>query len=525
VFTLPHLLRAAANRAPDHQAVRCSGRWLTYADVDRQADALAALLSETGVVRGDRVAIYLPKRVEVLPALYGVMRAGAAYVPLDPKGPPRRAGLVASDCSIAGLITTRSLAERLLPRLDRRPRVVVLLDEDVDELGEERTIGFDRAAGTSDRPAPDPGAIDVDLAYILYTSGSTGMPKGAMLSHRNALTFVEWCASTIGVDASDRLTNHAPLHFDLSVFDLYLSAYAAATVVLIPEDEAYLSTALAGIVDEERITVWYSVPSALQLLVSGAHGEPVFPSLRTIVFAGEVYPTPRLRELAHRVPHATLWNLYGPTETNVCTYHRVDEVPEDDRPVPIGRACENTEVFALTEAGTRAGVGETGELYVYGSTVMMGYWASPTQTAAALVDDPFERGSGLRVYRTGDLVRLRPDGAYDFLGRRDHQIKSRGYRIELGEIEAALASVPGLREAVAVALPHERWDTEIAARVVLAPEASATSTAIKRHLSERIPRYMIPTIIELVDELPRTSNGKVDRRRVSEELLRSRPAG
>jgi len=156
---------------------------------------------------------------------------------------------------------------------------------------------------------------------------------------------------------------------------------------------------------------------------------------------------------------------------------------------------------------------------------MMGYWSRPEQTAAALVDDPFARGSQVRVYRTGDLVRLRPDGAYDFLGRRDHQIKSRGYRIELGEIEAALASVPGAREAVAVALPHERWDTEIAARVVLAPEASATVTVIKRHLSDRIPRYMIPTVIELVDELPRTSNGKIDRRRVSEELISSRLTG
>jgi acyl-coenzyme A synthetase/AMP-(fatty) acid ligase len=238
-----------------------------------------------------------------------------------------------------------------------------------------------------------------------------------------------------------------------------------------------------------------------------------------VIFAGEAYPTPKLRELLKRIPGRSPWNLYGPTETNVCTYYRVVDVPpDDDRPIPIGRACENTDVFAVADDGSRAEVGEVGELYVRGSTVMKGYWGRPDVTGGVLVDHPLDPTLPERVYRTGDLVRPRPDGDYDFLGRRDHQIKSRGYRIELGEIEAALATHPAVEDAVCVAVPHPEWDKEIASRVVLRQGLDTDPMSLKRHLSERIPRYMIPTRIEFAETLPRTPNGKIDRRRVADEM-------
>jgi len=517
---LPDLLRAAAAVRPEAEAVRCAGRSYTYAELDAVSDALAAALAGGGVGLRDRVGVYLPKRIETVAAVYGAMKAGAAYVPLDPRAPVARLAMVAEDCHIAALVTTPSRAEGLLAAMPgHRPQLVILVDDGSAAEGPPASVGYEEAVG-SRSAAPDAPLIEDDLAYILYTSGSTGVPKGVMLTHRNALSFVQWCREEIPVGPDDRLSNHAPLHFDLSVFDLYLAAMAAVPVVLVPEDQAYFGTALVELVRDEAITVWYSVPSALMLMTKAAGGPEAFSGLRAVVFAGEVYPTKHLAELRQALPPGCgLWNLYGPTETNVCTYYRVPEIlPEDGRTIPIGRACWNDEVFAWTDEAAEAGVGEEGELLVRGPTVMKGYWGRPERTAESLIPDPRPGGYGDPVYRTGDLVRLRPDGDYDFLGRRDHQIKSRGYRIELGEIEAALNAHPALAEAVAVAVPHEEWGTAIVACVCLRDGEGLSATELKRHLAGRVPRYMIPARIEFMATLPRTSNGKIDRQALQRQV-------
>ena len=514
-YVLHGLLSSAAQRDPGREAVRCAGRAMAYGDLDAAANGLGRALMGAGIRRGDRVGILLPKSVEMVAAVYGVMKAGAAYVPLDPQGPLPRAAAMASDCEVAAVVSAPGTAEALVAEMGAQghtPRGAVLVGREPGGAGLPcPVIDYEEATSGPDLTDPAVPVIDQDLAYILYTSGSTGAPKGVMLTHRNALTFVEWAARTIGVGPEDRVSNHAPLHFDLSVFDLYLAALGGATVVLVPGDEAYFGSALVELIQRERITVWYSVPSALMVIGRALKAPGLLPSLRAVVFAGEVYPTNHLRELRRLVPGAVLWNLYGPTETNVATYYRVDDIPQDETPIPIGRACENTEVFVRTDDGRLAGVGGEGELYVLGSSVMSGYWNKPDRSAEVLVPSPAPGRPAGVAYRTGDLVRVREDGAYDFLGRRDHQIKSRGYRIELGEIEWALGTHPSVAAGVAVAAPHEEWGSVIVAVVVVRTGAVLSENDVKRHVAARLPRYMVPDRVEVLAELPRTTTGKVDR--------------
>lgn len=510
-YLLHHLLGRSAARSPGQTAVICGSQSLTYRALDRISNQLANVLRERGVVKGDRIGIALDKSVEAVIAIYGILKAGAAYVPIDPGAPARRAAFVISDCRMKGLITTRGRLALVRPELTHTPPVVVLLDA---ETGADALSWADvlRAAAG---PMTDPHLIEQDLAYILYTSGSTGEPKGVMISHCASLSFVNWAVDCFRLRPEDRLSNHAPLHFDLSILDLFAAAAVGATVALVPPAVSIFPRNLADWIEESRITVWYSVPSALtQLALNGALERHAYAALRLVLFAGEVFPVQHLRRLMELVPRAAYFNLYGPTETNVCTVQAVAAPPAaQSGPVPLGRACANTEVFALNEDQQLIAGGETGELYVRGPSLMQGYWGRSEQTRAMLVPDPLHPARLERVYRTGDIVRLDENGDYHFIGRHDAQVKSRGYRIELGEVEAALYRHPGIEEAAVIARPHPEFGCILRAIVVARAGGKLLARDLAAFCAGHLPPYMIPAEFEIREgALPKTTSGKVDRK-------------
>lgn len=520
-YILQQLLQKSAARYPEKTAVWARGRGITYRELDERSNQVAQLLQQHGVKKGDRVGLYFPKSVESVISMFGVLKAGGVYVPLDPAAPADRVRYIIGNCGIRVLITNdekrRGLDAATLAGLE----LSLLTDPELKSSNGGKLVPWSILAEFPAADCPRVTLTETDLAYILYTSGSTGRPKGVMLSHQNALTFVEWCAATFQITSEDKLSNHAPLHFDLSVFDVYNTIEAGATVYLVTEEIALFPVTLAKFIESKGITVWYSVPSALILLLLHAKLQrEKLSRLRTVLFAGEVFPMKYLRQLAELLPGVDLYNLYGPTETNVCTYYKVESSRLDSMDkLPIGIACENTEVFAVNdhdEIVTRPN--ESGELYVRGPAVTYGYWADAEKTAKMVVPNRFQKHFQENVYRTGDLVTLAEDGNYYFMGRRDSMIKSRGYRIELGEIESALLSHPQVKEAAAIAIPDDVVGNRIKAVVSTHDPRQLQPVELQTYCAAKIPKYMIPEMIEFMEDLPKTSTGKIDRVRLAQAV-------
>jgi amino acid adenylation domain-containing protein len=505
-------LEASARAQATRDAVVDGDRSLTYAELDAAANRFARLLRAEGVRPGDRVGLFLEKSAEAVVAIYGTLKAGATYVPLDEQAPAARLAYILRDAGVRCLVTSAARARDWEPLRAAGAPFETIVVAGADEA--PAAPSGVRAVPWSELDSQPAGRPDVetgpdDLAYVLYTSGSTGEPKGVMLSHRNCLAFVEWAAETVGISAGDRLSSHAPFHFDLSTFDLFAAAVAGATVVLVPREASVFPVELARFIDDAGITVWYSVPSILTMLtLRGSLGEHPPRALRAVVFAGEVFPTKYLARLMDLLPEVRFYNFFGPTETNVCTWYEVprpsSELPDD---LPIGRAIGGVEALVVDEEGNEVEPGESGELLIRGPTVMRGYLGRPEHTARVLDDDVPNS-----LYRTGDLVQQDGDGNLRFLGRRDAQVKSRGYRIELGEVERALNAHEAVTECAVVAVPDELITNRLKAFVVATGVGEAELAGFCR---SRLPRYMVPDEIELLAELPKSSTGKIDRRRLT----------
>lgn len=521
-FLLFHGLDNAAERTPQQEAVRIWDRSISYGELAGRSNALARVLAENGVRRGDRVGILQRKGIEAVVALYGIMKAGAAYVPLDMTAPADRHARIVADCGLDTLVATpesRSSIEQLVRAGGGALHVVGIEEGSVAGVRATPWSAVEKEVESGQRASAAP--VEDDLAYILYTSGSTGVPKGIMHSHRSALAFAEWGCTKYGLRADDSVSNHAPLHFDLSTFDYFATAIAGARTVVIPEEVTRLPASLSELMQDERITVWYSVPSALiQLLERGDLRRRKLDALRWVLFAGEPFPTKHLRTLMELLPGVAFANLYGPTETNVCTsYELTGGPPTDDQPIPIGHPCDNTEAIVVDEADREVAPGAVGELLVRGAVVMKGYWGRPDLNDRAFYKRHAAPGLEQRYYRTGDLVRLGTDGEFSFLGRKDRQVKVRGFRVELDEIEVALLSHGAVAEAAVYPIPGEAGIARVEAAVILRPGMISQAEQLQAHLAQRLPPQAMPSEIRLVADFPRTSTGKIDRNRLRDHLL------
>ncbi len=519
VYVLPQLLTQSAAKFGSKTAVQFESQSLSFEELDALTNQVARALQENGVRRGDRVGIFVNKSMASVIAVFGIMKTGAAYVPLDPNAPAERLAFIANDCNVQVLLSVPAKLEKSgeLLQLESSIQTVLLLEEGgLDNAVPQNLV---RREDIDLLPADKlevPGFNESDLAYILYTSGSTGQPKGVMITHRTILTFVNWSGNEVGLSSDDVTTSHAPLHFDLSTFDIYASIQAGARLVLIPEGYSIFPVRLADLLAKEKVTVSYLVPSILVLLLTRGNLSKVdLSSMRTVIFAGEVFPIKFLKQLAQTVPQADLFNWFGPTETNVCTSYKVqakDLADEQQEPLSIGRGCKNTDCFVVDTDGKIVDeLGVRGELLVRGPCVASGYWNNPEATSKGFVENPFQSAFSETIFRTGDIVELNEEGDYIYHGRRDHMVKTRGYRVELGEVETRLASHDGVSLAIVVPVPDDLLGNILVAYVEPHEGAQLEQDMLQKHCLATLPRYMVPERCVVMDALPVTSSGKTDR--------------
>ena len=515
-----------ADRRPETQAVLGEGTSLSYAQLEELSNQLARTLREGGCRKGDRVCLLMPKSPMAIAAILGIYKAGGIYVPLDPTSPPGRLTLMLDSCENNWVLAGGPVAG--------------LLDE---VLGQERFRDFIRvgwiahgpSSGNHFKPAftleevqrLSTASVDAqttrdDPAHILFTSGSTGIPKGVIITHSNVLRFIEWAVQYFRLSSSDRLSGHTPLHFDLSFFDIFGTFAAGAQLHLVPTELNLVPHKLAAFIREAELTQFFSVPSVLNYMAKFDVVRPRdFPALQRLLWCGEVFPTPGLIYWMQRLPHVQFTNLYGPTEATIASsFYTVARCPTDEKaPIPIGTACSGEELLVLNEQLRPLPPHTIGDLYIRGAGLSPGYWKDPEKTRGAFLPNPHSSEPTDRIYKTGDLAEIGEDGLVYFLGRADSQIKSRGYRIELGEIEAALNAVDAIQECAVVAIETDGFDgTVICCAYVPAPGREVTPVALREELSKALPGYMIPVRWMALERLPHNANVKIDRRKLKEEF-------
>ena len=496
------LFEAQARRTPEAIAVVAEGMSLTYRGLNERANQLARHLRERGVGADQLVGICVERSLEMVVGLFGILKAGGAYVPLDPGLPMQRLRYMLTDAAPKMLLTQA----HLLPRLPESEAEVLALDEDWSRIEGQAVSDLDaQALGVSPR----------HLAYVIYTSGSTGEPKGAMNEHRGVVNRLQWMQDAYGLSAADRVLQKTPFSFDVSVWEFFWTLMSGAELVMARPDGHKDPSYLREVIERNAVTRLHFVPSMLQSFLAEPHvGE--CGSLKQVVCSGEELPRALQSQCFERLPQVRLSNLYGPTEAAVDVTFWECAAQEDTQRVPIGRPISNIRMYVLDRYGQPVPIGVAGEIYIGGIGVGRGYLNRPQLTQERFVSDPFSPDHTARMYKTGDLGRWREDGAIEYLGRNDHQVKIRGLRIELGEIEAQIVQDGQIRQAVVLCHEGAAGDKRLVAYVV-AKETEDLSTresvlSLRRRLAERLPEYMLPSAFVTLAQLPLSPNGKLDRK-------------
>jgi amino acid adenylation domain-containing protein len=508
-YLIQHFVEDTLRDRASQTAIKQGDRIFTYGEIDELSRRYQTFFSEN-CSPDKMVGILSRVRAEAVVAMLGALRAGIKYVPMNTLAPASWLGNVVKGAEldlllvdsafmpVAHELKTHGIKQILCidekPELDLQPDILSLQDV-------KRLAPF---AGV------EPNTLADDIAYVLYTSGSTGSPKGIMITHRNAFTFIDWMQKEFKVDENDRVFNRAPLQFDLSVFDIFSTFQAGAQLVIAPMGFSTNALDVVNLMREEKVTICYTVPSTFINWISKGGLERDIPSMRLVLYAGEPFPVPYLRKFMECLPNTKVSNIYGPTETNIVTYFHINEkIPTDWESVPIGKAVHDTEIYIVDEDLKRLPQGEIGEILVRGGTVFAGYFNEAERTRERLIQSPFHSHPTL-CCRTGDLGKFLPDGNIVYHGRADNMVKTRGYRVEIGEVESAISSISGVDELAVIAKPHEKYGNSLHAFVACAQDGPSTEEIISQ-LTKKIPSYMMPYEVVKLDSLPKTSTGKIDR--------------
>lgn len=501
---IEYLLDGSLKNHPENTAIVDSYGEMTFRQLEDLSSRVASHLIATGCPPKSPIAVCLPKSALITVANLAIIKTGCFYTNLDEKSPPERLQKLLENVNPT-LIFADEAREAMLVGLGVDRTTIIRVD-----LLDIHNLPLDTEAIETRRAV----LIDTDPLCLINTSGSTGVPKSVILNHRSTIDFIDWCLQTFEFSSHDQFGSLSPLYFDIYTLELFVALRTGATIHLIPEQTAAFPAQLVEFLADRRISFIFWVPTIMVNIANlGLLDKFDLSSIRRVFFAGEVFPTKHLNIWRSSLPSAQFVNLYGPIEITVdCTYFVLDRPFEDDAPIPIGSPCANSDVFILAEGDRPAEPGELGELCVRGSSLALGYYNNPEQTAKAFVQNPLNTSYPEIIYRTGDLVHTNELGEIMFDGRKDFQIKHQGYRIELAEIENAVQALPEILNACVLYNKDKK-------AIILVFESGETIAAkeLRTALQARLPKYMLPTVLIQVDEMPRNPNGKIDRQQLTNQ--------